>query len=148
MSGQNERLQTSVSSFVGVWRLVSFDYEDQVTGRRVLRFGKRPKGRLMLLENGLMTAILTAEGRKIPKTNEDRAEAFNTIIAYSGKYTIQNAQLNINVDISWNEAWVGTLQIRSVGFVDSRLQLISAWAASPFEPDRTVRGILEWEREV
>ena len=148
MSGQNEHLQTSVSSFVGVWRLVSFDYEDQVTGNREFRFGTMPKGRLILLENCLMTVILTAEGRPIPKTNEDRVEAFNTVIAYSGKYTIQDAQLNINVDISWNEAWVGTLQIRSICFVGSRLQLISAWAASPFEPDRIVRGILEWEREV
>ena len=73
MSGQNEHLQASVSSLVGVWRLVSFGYEDQVTGKRENRFGTMPKGRLMLLENGLMTVILTAEGRPIPKTNEDRA---------------------------------------------------------------------------
>ena len=148
MSGQNEPLQTSVSSLIGVWRLLAFDYEDQVTGNRTLRFGTMPKGRLILLENGLMTVILTAEGRLIPKTNEDRSKAFNTVIAYSGKYAIQDAQLSINVDISWNEAWVGTSQIRFIRFVGSRLQLITAWEASPFEPDRIVRGILEWEREV
>ena len=148
MSGQNEHLQTGGSSCLGIWRLVSFDYEDQATGKREPRFGTMPKGRLMLLENGLMMVILTAEGRPIPITKEDRAAAFNTVIAYSGKYTVQGVQLNIEVDISWNEAWVGTMQSRSCCFIDSRLQLISAWALSPFETDRIVRGILEWEREV
>jgi hypothetical protein len=147
MSSQSEHLQAGESPCVGTWRLVSFDYEDQGTGERIPRFGIMPKGRLMLLENGLMMVILTAERRPIPTTNEDRAAAFNTVIAYSGKYTVQDAQLNIDVDISWNEAWAGTMQIRSYCFIDLRLQLISAWAPSPFEPDRIVRGILEWERE-
>jgi len=147
MNNQNGHPQTSGNPCVGIWRLVSFDYEDQATGERGPRFGTMPKGRLMLLENGLMMAILTAEGRAIPTTDEDRAMAFNTMVAYSGKYAAQGDQLSIDVDISWNEALTGTVQIRSYHFVDSRLQLVSAWAPSPFEPGRIVRGILEWERE-
>lgn len=147
MGNQNEFPRMSKSPWIGIWRLFSFDYEDQVSGVRSPRFGTKPKGRLFLLENGLMMAILTAEGRTIPMTNEDRAMAFNTVIAYSGKYMVQDGKLNINVDISWNEAWTGTVQIRSYRFLDSRLQLTSAWAPSPFEPNRIVRGIMEWERE-
>jgi hypothetical protein len=147
MNAQDEFLQAGRNSLIGTWRLVSFDYEDQAAGTRGPRFGTRPKGRLILLENGLMMAIVTAEDRPKPKTNADRAMAFNTLIAYSGKYTVQDSQFSIDVDISWNEAWTGTLQIRSYRFVDSRLQLVSAWSPSPFEKDRTVRGILEWKRE-
>jgi hypothetical protein len=147
MDSQIEFPPMSRSPYIGIWRLVSFDYEDQISGEHSPRFGTMPKGRLLLLGNGLMMAILTAEDRPIPTTNEDRAMAFNTVIAYSGKYTVQDGKLNINVDISWNEAWTSTLQIRSYHFVNSRLQLTSAWAPSPFEPNRIVRGIMEWERE-
>jgi hypothetical protein len=147
MNGQDELSQTG-GPWIGTWRLLSFDYEDQVTRERGPIFGTRPKGRIVLLDNGLMMAILTAEGRPVPKTSEDRVVAFNTVIAYSGSYTVQSGQLSIDVDISWNEAWTGTVQLRAYRFVDSRLQLISAWAPSPFEPNRIGRGILEWEREV
>ncbi len=137
----------SASALVGTWRLISFDAEDRATSGRQPIFGTTPIGRLIILEKGLMMVILTAEGRSIPKTDEDRAKAFNTLFAYSGKYKIQGEQFSTDVDISWNEAWTGTTQVRSFRFVGSRLQLISAWAPSLIDPSRTVRGILEWERE-
>jgi hypothetical protein len=52
------------SSIIGTWRLVSFDAEDRATGERWPTFGKTPKGRLMLMPDGYMMVILTAEGRQ------------------------------------------------------------------------------------
>jgi hypothetical protein len=135
------------SELVGAWRLVVFESEDQATGSRRPMFGTKPKGRLVLLENGLMIAILTAEGRADPRTDEDRVKSFNTMVAYSGRYRADGERFSTDVDISWNEAWVGTAQIRSYRFVNSRLQLISAWAPSMVDPKVIGRGILEWERE-
>jgi len=139
--------KSDAKGLTGVWRLVAFDVEDQATGERQPRFGTIPKGRLVLQENGLMIVILTAESRTAPKTDEDRVESFNTVIAYSGRYRVDGDQLSTDVDIAWNEAWVGTAQLRWYRFVDSRLRLSSAWAPSAFDPTMTVRGILEWERE-
>jgi hypothetical protein len=148
MNAKLEVSTPSAGALVGTWRLVSFDVEDQTTSGRQPIFGPTPKGRLVILENGLMMAMLTAEGRLIPKADEDRVKAFNTMFAYSGRYKIQGDQFSTDVDISWNEAWTGTAQVRSFCFVGSRLQLISAWAPSLLDPSRTARGILEWEREV
>ena len=64
------------SSIVGTWRLVSFDTEDQATGERRPTLGKSPKGRLILMPNGYMMVILTAEGRQPANTEADRARAF------------------------------------------------------------------------
>lgn len=140
--------QPDVKGLTGMWRLVAFDLEDQASGERGARFGTKPNGRLVLQENGLMIAILTAEGRTVPKTDADRVNAFNTVIAYSGRYTIDGDRLSTDVDIAWNEAWVGSAQVRSFRYIDSRIQLFSDWGPSPFDPTKTVRGILVWEREV
>jgi len=72
---------TCPNALVGAWRLVSFETEDRANGERRPPFGVHPKGRLLLLENGLMIAILTGEGRPAPGSDTERAQAFNTMVA-------------------------------------------------------------------
>jgi len=148
MNAEQQVPSHNEGALVGTWRLVSFDVEGQATGRRRPAFGNVPKGRLMLLANGFMMLFLTAEGRQTPKTDEDKAEAFNTMIAYSGKYKVEGENFITDVDLAWQEAWTGAKQVRTYRFVGPRVQFTSAWAPSPFDPDRIVRGILEFEREL
>jgi hypothetical protein len=136
-----------VASLVGQWRLLSFNLENQQSGDVVPVFGPKPKGRLVILPDAFIV-LVTAAGRPIPKTDGERAAAFNQIIAYSGPFEIEDDRLKVKVDIAWNEAWGNTVQVRTFKLVNSRLSLVSAWAPSPFDPATTARGILEWEREV
>lgn len=135
------------SSIIGTWRLVSFDAEDKATGERWPTFGKAPKGRLMLMPDGYMMVILTAEGRQRANTDADRARAFKSMFAYSGKYTFEGESFVTEVDVASLEEWTSAQQVRTCRFVGSRLQFISKWAPSPFDPSRTTRGIIEFERE-
>jgi hypothetical protein len=135
------------SSIIGTWRLVSFDAEDQATGERWPTFGKAPKGRLMLMPDGYMMVILTAEGRQPANTDADRARAFKSLFAYSGKYLLEGESFVTDVDVASLVEWTGTQQVRTCRFVGSKLQFISKWAPSPFDPSRTTRGIIEFERE-
>ena len=137
------------ADLVGKWRLVSFDAEDRDTGERWPTFGKAPKGRLILLPEGTMMVLLTAEGRAAdtPKTTEERAKAFTSVIAYSGKYRADGESFITDVDLSSVEAWVGAKQVRTFRLVGRRVQFTSAWAPSPFDSRRTTRGIIEFERE-
>jgi hypothetical protein len=134
-------------SIIGTWRLVSFDAEDQVTGERWPTFGKAPKGRLMLMPDGYMMVILTAEGRQPANTDADRAKAFKSMFAYSGKYTFEGESFVTDVDVASLTEWTGAQQVRTCRFVGSKLQFISKWAPSPVNPSRTTRGIIEFERE-
>ncbi len=135
------------TSLIGTWRLVVFDGEEQATGIRKPMFGARPNGRLIFLAEGIMMAVLTAEVRPLPTAGEDRIESFNTSICYSGRYAVENGKFITQVDMSWNEAWVGTSQARSYRVDGSRLHVVSDWAPSPFDPGIVWRGVLEWERE-
>ena len=146
-AGQKAEGNNEDAALVGMWRLVSFDVEGQATGKRRPAFGNIPNGRLMLLANGYMMLFITAEGRRSPKTVEEKAEAFNTMIAYSGKYKVDGENFITDVDLAWQEAWTGAKQIRTFRLVGSRAQFTSAWAPSPFDPARITRGILEFERQ-
>lgn len=101
----------------------------------------------MLMPDGYMMVILTAEGRRRADTDADRAKAFKSIFAYSGKYTFEGESFITDVDVASLVEWTGAQQVRTCRFVGSRLQFISKWAPSPFNPGRTTRGIIEFERE-
>jgi Lipocalin-like domain len=138
---------SNAAALLGQWRLVSFDMEHRESGERKPAFGPGPKGRLILLPSAVMMVVVTAQGRPVPATDEERAAAFKTVIAYSGPFVVEGDQLKTSVDISWNEAWGNTVQIRYFKFIGANLSLTSAWAPGPAEPEQIVRGILEWERE-
>ena len=147
MNPERDNHKINDSSIIGTWRLVSFDAEDQATGDRWPTFGKAPKGRLMLMADGYMMVVLTAEGRQPANTDADRAKAFKSMFAYSGKYMIEGERFVTDVDVASLVEWTGVQQVRTCRFVGSTLQFISKWAPSPFDPSRTTRGIIEFERE-
>jgi hypothetical protein len=43
----------------------------------------------------------------------EAAHLFNTIIAYTGHYRVEGDELHFDVDVSWNESWTGSHQIRT-----------------------------------
>lgn len=131
----------------GLWKLVSFDVQYQDTNERKPTYGANPGGYLVILPEGRMMAVITAEGRKVPKTDEDRLVALRTMLAYSGRYRVEGDKWITKVDVSWNEAWTGTEQSRTFKFDGPQLQVLSPWQPSANEPGRTIRGILVWERE-
>src|SRR5262245_49867685 len=77
---------------VGAWTLVSVVYEDQESKARTPVYGEHPKGRQIATADGVWLALVTAEGRTVPKTDEERAQALRTMIAYTGRYRVQGRQ--------------------------------------------------------
>jgi hypothetical protein len=134
-------------SFHGVWKLLSFEMENQETGQRLPTFGAAPRGRLILSPSGQMMAVVTGGGRPVPTSDLERIAAFQSMIAYSGTFRLEGDEWITTVDISWNESWTNTEQRRHFQLEGDRLVVTSAWAESPFEPGKTVRGVLIWQRE-
>jgi hypothetical protein len=75
-----------------------------------------------------MSAILAKDGRPKPVdmaklTGEERAELFSTMIAYAGTFTFDGETVTHHVDISWNENFTGTDQVRHVKLEGGKLSL-------------------------
>lgn len=134
---------------VGVWRLVSVVYEDAETKSRAPVYGERPRGWQIATKAGRWLALMTGDGRAAPASEAERAKAFTSMIAYSGRYRVTDGKVVTKVEAAWNESWVGGEQTRFIRFErDGNLLLIeSPEMPHPNLEGRRVRVIVTWERE-
>ena len=133
---------------IGTWKLVSVVYEDAQTKDRTPVLGEHPHGYQIATPEGRWLALVTADGRPVPKTDEDRAQALRTMIAYSGRYRVEDGKVITKVEIAWNEAWVGGEQVRFLRFEgDDLLHIESPPMPHPNVNNKVVRVIVTWQRD-
>jgi hypothetical protein len=132
---------------VGTWKLVSVNYEDMATKERTPIYGEHPKGIQIATAHGRWLALMTGEGRAVPKTDAERAQALTSMIAYTGRYRVENGKVITRVEAAWNEGWVGGEQVRAIRFEGDRLYIESPPMPHPNISDKTVRVIVVWQRE-
>ena len=133
---------------VGTWKLISVMYEDQASKERTPVLGAHPRGFQIATPEGRWIAVVTADDRPVPKTDEDRAKALRTMIAYSGRYRVEDGKVITKVEVAWNEAWVGGEQVRFLRFEgDDLLHIESPPMPHPNVNDKVVRVIVTWARD-
>jgi Lipocalin-like domain len=134
---------------IGTWKLKSYVREVAATGERYNERGEHPNGYLSYAADGRMYAIITWENRITPQdvvpTNDERIKLFGTMISYAGTYTFDAEKVVHHVDISWNQNWTGTDQVRFYKLDGDTLTITSALAKN-FTDGREGRSILVWER--
>jgi hypothetical protein len=134
----------------GTWKLVSSTRTNTATGATVDTFGAGPKGFIMYGKDGRMMVLITRSDR--PKaagvdklTDEQRNRLFSSMIAYAGTYKFDGQRIEHHIDLSWNEVWGGTLQVRFVKKDGERLIYTTEPSPSPVDGSMGV-GTLVWER--
>jgi hypothetical protein len=132
----------------GTWKVVSlvtrFDGGDAVEP-----FGPNPKGRLVLTPEGQWIIILTRADRESAKTLEEKAALLDSMLAYSGKYTVEGDRMMIQVDTSWNEIYSGANQnqTRFFNIEGDKLTIRSPEIVSAVRPGQKAVATLTLERE-
>jgi Lipocalin-like domain len=133
---------------VGTWKVISlitkFDGGDAVEP-----FGPNPKGRLVLTSEGHWMIILT-EGHRGPAKNlEEKAALLDSMLAYSGRYSIEENRMTIRVDMSWNEIYSGPnqTQTRFFSIEGDKLTIRSPEIVSAVRPGQKAVATLTVERE-
>ena len=86
--------------------------------------------------------ILTGEGRKVPKTDQDRADLLKSMFAYTGMYRIEDDNFIFKADVSWNPAWIGTEKTRFVKMDGDRLQFATPWHVTTNWPEKGMLRII------
>lgn len=139
----------TLDQLYGTWRLISWTRQLLDTGETVEAFGKAPRGFLNYGRDGRVFFIMAKENRAKPAdlaklTDEERAELYNTMVAYAGSFTFDGKAATHNVEISWNEAWTGTAQVRHLKFEGRRL-VMSTNPQLGVDGKRVV-GVFTWEK--
>lgn len=77
-------------------------------------------------------------------TDQERVELYNSMVAYAGAFAFDGETATHNVEISWNEVWTGTAQIRHLAFKGRRL--IMRTDPQPGFDGKRVVGVFTWEK--
>ena len=99
----------------GVWKLKHYSRRFLDTGE--VRSDMLPQAYILYTPAGFMMSITVEEKREPPAgevlTDAERVRLFKSIIsAYSGSYRVEGDTVIHEVNLSWNEAWTGTRQVR------------------------------------
>jgi hypothetical protein len=134
----------------GTWRLLSFTQRVVATGEKSDVLGKAPHGFLSYGRDGRMSAILVKDGRFKPAdmakvTGEERAELFSTMIAYAGTFIFDGKTVTHHVDISWNENFTGTDQVRHIKLEGGKLYITTNPQPSGID-GKVIVMELTWEK--
>ena len=131
---------------LGTWKLQSYTREVLATGRRYDQFGDEPDGYIGYSPDGRMYAIFTRRDRITPQdvvpTDEEGVQLLGTMVAYAGTYTLGEGTVVHHIDISWNQAWTGTDQVRFYRLDGDTLTISSAPAPDPYTGQEVVHRIV------
>ena len=131
---------------VGTWKLISASSK-MSNGESGTPYGLKPIGFLSYTADGRVTALISYGERKQLSgsggTIEEQAEAFQTFLAYAGRYTPSGDKVTHTIEISSIQNYVGRDLVRSVQFQGDRIMLIT--------PPTLVNGKVQtvelvWER--
>jgi hypothetical protein len=129
--------------------LKSFVRQDVATGERRPALGEHPEGCLGYASDRRMYALFVAGDRVVPAgdqpTDGERVQLHKSMVAYAGTYTIAGDKVVHHIDIAWNNARLGSDQVRFFKLDGDRLTLTTERNKSPIDGSQGF-GVLEFER--
>jgi hypothetical protein len=136
----------TAKQLIGSWKLSSWVIQI-IGGDLTEPFGPNPKGRAVFTPDGFVVFVIVATNRKPATNDEESAALLKSLMAYTGKFTIDGDKFTTKVDISWNELFTGQDQVRFFKLEGDKLFIRTAELASAVYPGKKVVGTLIWERE-
>lgn len=138
-----------VSKLLGTWKLRSYTREVVATGQQHDQFGEGPNGYLGYSADGRMYAIFTRQDRVTPRdvvpTEEEGVQLLGSMVAYAGTYTLGEGRVVHHIDISWNQGWTGTDQVRFFE-MDGDMLTITTAPYKSYLDGQEGRSILVWDK--
>lgn len=135
----------TVEALQGTWKMLSWKREIVATGLHVDALGPDPVGFINYGADGRFYAIVTSKDRPrplaLPPTENEKLGLFNTMLAYSGTYTLDDEKVVHHVDASWNQAWTGTDQVRFYKLNGDKLSITGARALDPYIGQEVIHRI-------
>ena len=120
----------SSSALIGTWKLISASATSATGAVNTAPYGANLTGTLTYTADGRVTVLLSYGDRKwlsgsdrLAAPAAERAEAFSTFFAYSGRYSVASDRVTHHVDIASYPNWVNTDLIRVFVLDGNRLTL-------------------------
>ena len=144
----NSASSSTTNAIAGVWKLKFYSRKFLDTGE--IRNDMLPNAYIIYTPGGYMMSVTVEENRPHPAgtilTDEERIALFKTIVsAYSGTYIVEGDKIVHHVELSWNEAWTGTSQVRRFS-IDGDVLTLETTPRTTGTDSRQFINTLTWER--
>ena len=106
----------NLDAFLATWRMTSWTRKAVATGAVTDALGADPIGYIAYHADGRMMALVVNSHRPKLKgampTDDEKVALFDSMLAYSASYTLEDDRVIHHVDAAWNPAWGVTDLIR------------------------------------
>jgi hypothetical protein len=117
---------------VGTWKLVSASSVKSNGERSETPYGSGPAGFLTYTDDGRVSSLISYGGRKPLSIGagpqallEEQAAAFNTFLAYAGRYALNGDKILHSVEVSSIQNYVGKELVRGIKFQGDQIILVT-----------------------
>jgi hypothetical protein len=139
-----------LKAIVGTWTLVSYKHES-FEGIVFYPMGPYAQGRLIYTETGFFSVVIMQPNRRqfvaenlFEASAEEKLQAADGFIAYSGQYTVQDNKILHTVDLSFFPNWIGSKHL-STAFLNNDMLLLATPSLSPTAVTPDIAHI-QWKR--
>lgn len=132
----------------GTYALVRTTFKLVDTGQEEVIPNER--GFITYTREGRMFVVIVRGERPKPESvakmsDQQRADLFRSMTAYTGKFKFDGKVVEHDIDISWNEVWTGTTQIRYARREGNRIILTTPPQPRPID-GKVSETTLVWEK--
>ncbi|WP_374296745.1 lipocalin-like domain-containing protein [Sphingomonas sp.] len=144
-------LPIPIEALYGAWRLVSERRTILETGETVdTAPDNAPSGYISYSRDGRFLGLIVRGTRPRATdiaaiTDDQGTQLFRSMISYGARFEFDGYTVVHHIDISWNETWTGTTQVRDVSRDGDRL-IYRTRPAPHYIDGKPSIGILVWER--
>ncbi len=132
---------TDQSALIGSWRMQEWTRTSVRTGETSDALGPSPIGYIAYHADGRMMATVFRSDRPGPNgggwTEAEKAQLFDSMLAYVASYHLEGDQVVHQVDGSWNPNWYGDLS-RPFKLAGDRLVISGAPGIDPATGEEVV----------
>lgn len=101
------------AAILGTWKMISWTRKVVATDAVSDAMGANPVGYIAYHADGRMMALVLKRERMKPKgaapSDEEKIALFDTMLAYSATYTLDDDKVVHHVDAAWNPTWATDL---------------------------------------
>ncbi len=138
--------ELAAAALIGTWKQISGTVEE-VGSKSGAQSGlsSAPNGYLNFAPDGRLLMLTVDSSRKKPASNPPspaEAEAlFRSLIAYAGTYHVDGNTVTYDLDVSWNELWTGTKQLRYWRIEGDRLLVHTPEIVNPMSGKKSIHHV-------
>lgn len=130
-----------IAELLGTWKMLSWTRTAVASGEVSHALGPDPIGYIAYHADGRMMAFVQRRDRPMPSgfpSADEKAELFDSMLAYTASYSIEGDTVIHHVDGSWNPAWGQTPLVRPFKLTGNVLVISGAPGRDPVTGEEVI----------